>query len=395
MIEWDLPRLGGHACPVAGVGVPVRYGRGAVAHPADTTIKRMRTAAQLLAGRPARQVAEVPRQVLALQAQDLRAVRLAVRARSTGLTAADVNRALDERSVVIGWLCRGTLHMVEPDDYAWLLGLTGPTLTRANDRRLEQEGFAGARAERAVVLIDRALEDGPMTRDAISEMLAGHGIETAGQALVHLLFRSGLSGATMRGPMVGGRQTFVLTRDWLGSSPVPALMGDDRDRALAELARRYLRGHGPATDADLALWAGLPLRDARAGLESIAGELREVGEMVALARGTRRAADPPPRLLGAFDAYSLGWKDREFVVPDAEAPKVRDNGWIRPIVTVRGRAIGLWKSRAAGRGLVIEQQLWAQPTAEDAQLLRADEAALAAFEGRVLAPAVARAPAAC
>ena len=81
----------------------------------------------------------MPRQVLALQAQDLRAVRLAVRARSAGLTAADVNRALDERSVVIGWLCRGTLHMVEPDDYAWLLGLTGPTLaTPANG------GWSGA-----------------------------------------------------------------------------------------------------------------------------------------------------------------------------------------------------------------------------------------------------------
>ena len=86
-----------------------------------------------------------------------------------------------------------------------------------------------------------------------------------GQALVHLLFQSCQAGATVRGPVVRGRQTFVLTRDWLGSSPAGELRGADRDRALAELARRYLRGHGPATPADLALWAGLPLRDARAG----------------------------------------------------------------------------------------------------------------------------------
>ena len=48
---------------------------------------------------------------------------------------------------------------------------------------------------------------------------------------------------------------------------------DPRDRALAELARRYLAGHGPAADRDLAKWAQLPLRDARAGLEAVAPEL--------------------------------------------------------------------------------------------------------------------------
>src|SRR3954454_24179561 len=74
-------------------------------------IRRMRATAQLLAGPPARSVAAVPRQLLALQAQDLRAVRLAVRARSTGITAAGVNDAINRREVVIGWLGRGTLHM--------------------------------------------------------------------------------------------------------------------------------------------------------------------------------------------------------------------------------------------------------------------------------------------
>ena len=65
----------------------------------------------------------------------------------------------------------------------------------------------------------------------------------------------------------------MLVRDWLGE-PKPV----DRDKALAELARRYLAGHGPASDRDLARWAGLPLRDARAGLSAIAGELEELGD---------------------------------------------------------------------------------------------------------------------
>ena len=344
-------------------------------------IRRMRTTAQLLAGPPARRVAAVPRQLLALQAQDLRAVRLAVRARSAGITAAGVNDALDRREVVIGWLCRGTLHMVEPEDYPWLLGLTGPPQRQANARRLLQEGFPPGRAGRAVRLLERALAEGPMERGAIGEMLAGHDLDPRGQALVHLLFQSGLAGATVRGPVVRGRQTFVLTRDWLGNSPAGELRGADRDRALAELARRYLRGHGPATPADLALWAGVPLRDARAGFAAIGGELREIGSMAMLTRGARRTAEPPPRLLGAFDAYTLGWKDREFAVPGVHSHEVRRDGWIKSVVTVSGIAIGVWSSRASGRRLAVEQQLWEQPSADDARLLHDDAAALARFEG--------------
>ena len=61
--------------------------------------------------------------------------------------------------------------------------------------------------------------------------------------------------------MRGRQHAYALVHDWLGE-PAPV----DRDAALAELARRYLAGHGPADDRDLAKWAGLPLRDVRAGL---------------------------------------------------------------------------------------------------------------------------------
>ena len=98
-----------------------------------------------------------------------------------------------------------------------------------------------------------------------------------------------LRGLIVRGPMRGREQAYVLARDWLGA-PRPV----DRDRALAELARRYLAGHGPASDRDLARWAGITLGDARAGLAAIARELEELPDgLVALAR--RPAAAPLPR----------------------------------------------------------------------------------------------------
>ena len=61
-----------------------------------------------------------------MQGQDPRGARLAVRARTTGLTAADVDRALTDRSLLITWLNRGTLHLVRSEDYPWLLALTAP-----------------------------------------------------------------------------------------------------------------------------------------------------------------------------------------------------------------------------------------------------------------------------
>ena len=86
-----------------------------------------------------------------------------------------------------------------------------------------------------------------------------------------LLFLTSLRGISVRGPMIGKQHAYVLARDWLGAPPAAA----DPDAALGWLARRYLAGHAPATDRDLAKWAGLPLRDARRALREIAADLVE------------------------------------------------------------------------------------------------------------------------
>src|SRR5256885_6391882 len=146
-----------------------------------------RFTAQLLAGPPARDPVAVTERLLAVQAQDPRGARLAIRARTTGLSAADVDNAFTrDRSLVITWLNRGTLHLVRTEDYPWLQALTTPPLATANARRLAQEGVDPDSAERAVALVERVLaEEGPQTRDQLRERVAAMGIRTQGQALVH------------------------------------------------------------------------------------------------------------------------------------------------------------------------------------------------------------------
>jgi hypothetical protein len=309
-------------------------------HAMSASITQERIAAQLLAGKPARDAVTVARRLLAVQGQDQRGVRLAIRARSEGLTAADVDRALsEERSLLITWLNRGTLHLVFSEDYPWLHALMAPPLFTGNARRLRQEGVTPSAAERGVEAIERALaQEGPLTRAQLRERIAAARVKTEGQALIHVLMLATLRGLTVRGPMVGREHAYALVRDWL-AEPAPV----ERERALAELARRYLAGHAPADARDLARWSGLALRDARAGLATIAPELRERPDgLLELAKRRTAVPEPRPRLLGAFDPLLLGWCSREELVAQNKT-LVTNNGLFRPFALVRGKAVAGWK----------------------------------------------------
>jgi Winged helix DNA-binding domain len=314
-----------------------------------------RCAAQLLSGRPARSAVEVVRHLLAVQGQDPRGARLAIRARSAGLTAGDVDRALtQDRSLLITWLNRGTLHLVTVEDYWWLQELLAPRLGGWNGRRLAQEGVSADDAEVAVGVIDAALaQDGPLTRAELTDRVRAAGVPAMGQGMPHLLLEASMRGMIVRGPVVGRHHAMVRVGDWLGERPARfAPDRFDRDVALAELARRYLVGHGPAGDRDLAKWTGLPLRDVRRGLAAIAGELRDRSDGLAelahvpgreqpAGAGGRRDQMPPPRLLGPFDPLLHGWADREPVLGD-HTGVVTVNGLFRAFALVDGRAVATW-----------------------------------------------------
>jgi Winged helix DNA-binding domain len=333
-----------------------------------------RLTAQALSGEPLRSPEAVAERLLAVQGQDPRGVRLAVRARTEGVSAADVDRALsEERSLLITWLNRGTLHLVRSEDYPWLQVLTTPPLRTSATRRLRQEGVSEKDTERAVRIVEKALAtDGPQTRVQLREWLERRKVPTAGQALIHILFLVAVRGIAVRGPMVGKEHAYVLVRDWLGEQkPV------NRERALAELARRYLIGHGPASDRDLARWAGLSLRDARAGLAAIADELEQRPDgLVDLAKRPSAEPLPPPRLLGAYDPLLLGWTSREEVVGPHKI-LVTNNGLFRPFALVKGRAVARWG--LSGGKVTIEHL--DEVKKKDAAALEADAQRVLEFMG--------------
>ena len=317
----------------------------------DRLVQARRFAAQLLSGELARSPVAVAERLLAIQAQDPRGARLAVRSRSAGLTAADVDRALtQDRSLVITWLNRGTLHLVRSEDYWWLHQLTAkPQVQIGCQRNLARLGVSEQEADRGVAVVERALSaDGPLVRAQLAERIAAAGLPRDAGVALHVLMLASLRGIAVRGPMIGSQHAYVSVRDWLGPPP----RAFDRDVALAELARRYLAGHGPAGDRDLAKWAALPLGEARRGFRAIAGELRErpdgLAELAGQAPG--ELGQPPPRLLGAFDAVLLGWMSREPVLGGHQGI-VTVNGLFRPFALVNGQAAGIW-AYSAGQVLL-------------------------------------------
>jgi uncharacterized protein YcaQ len=279
---------------------------------------------------------------------------------------------------------RMTIHMIPTDDAGWWLPLFEPEIERWSRRRMEQLGLPRRDQDKGLDVIARALDrEGPLTRTEARERVKAAGVALDSQTGMHLALTAVASGVACLGPDRGAQACLVRREDWLGKAP-----RFDRDRALAELARRYLRAFGPATDRDFAYWAGLPLRDVRAGLEAISREMEEVAvgkETMLALRGTkpRLPQQGQVRMLGNFDTYLLGWKDRGFAVSNEHAAHVKEGGggWIRPVIVEDGAVVGGWRSSRKGGRLEISLNLDEQKRRELAPAIEAEVADLARFEG--------------
>lgn len=350
-------------------------------------LARLRAATQLL-HRPtsARDPAGIARSIAGAQAQDVYAGPQTFRSRSRRLTAADIKRArTEERCLLRTWVMRMTIHLIPTDDAPWWLPLFEPRIERWQRSRLGELGMPPRDVEKALRVIGRALGDeGPMTRTEARELVAKDGVKLSTQTGMHIVGLAVTAGIACLGPDRGKQACLVRREDWLGKQRRKI----DRDQGLAELARVYVGAFAPTTDRDFAYWSGLPLRDVRAGLESISKEIEEVslGDQTMLALGRQLPRLPRPgqvRMLGNFDTYLLGWKDRSFSVAGKHAIHVKDGGggWIRPVIVEDGIVVGGWRSSRKDGRLEIELNL---PKAERRRLgaaIEAEIADLARFEG--------------
>jgi hypothetical protein len=319
---------------------------------ADFTRDRRRlTALRLralgIAGPPAASPTDAVRGLLALQAQDLRGALWSVGLRS-GATQAEVTAAHESAAFVRSWPLRGTLHLVAAEDLPWLLELaTGRVIASlaGRHRQLELDAADFARAERTAL---RLLDGATVTRAELLAAIEADGLSTAGQRGAHLLVRLAQTGVVV-----------LTAKDrWARlDAVVTAPRRLDRGAALRELALRYLTAHGPATDRDLAWWAGLTLADARAGIATARDELEELvldGTTYLHAPGLEPAR-PAVHLLPGFDEYLLGYADRSATLAGAPLETVvpGSNGMFLSTIVVNGEIVGTWRREATAKGVTI------------------------------------------
>ncbi|MFD6073505.1 winged helix DNA-binding domain-containing protein [Amycolatopsis lurida] len=305
----------------------------------DDDLRAVRAHAQLLTV-PATDVLTVVGSVAAVQAQSTPAARLAIRARGRGLTAPDVDTS---HAVTRTWLMRKTLHLVPTADLRWLNRLFGPRNAQAGQGRRRQLGLTDELCELALGKIQDLLPGKALTRQGILDGLAAEGItlDAKSQAPAHLLAYAANRGLVCRGHDAGTEPTYVFLDEWAAESRTP-------DEPDTELARRYLTAYGVATAEDFGAWSGLPLSLCRKAFTAL--DPVPVGKRFALSETELSAPPCPPRLLGAFDTYLLGYRDRGLLVDPAEAKRVNSGGgMIAPTVLIDGRIAGTWHTKRTAK----------------------------------------------
>jgi hypothetical protein len=323
----------------------------------EISARRLRNSC--LTGNTRAQPVDVVSRLGAVQAQDYALTKWSIGERSRGLRDADIDRALRDGAIVRTHVLRPTWHLVAREDVRWLLALTGPGIQARNRRRYVELGLEPRLRARCERVISAAIEAaGPMTRDEIAAALAASGINPSGQRMPHILMHCELESLICSGGMRGKQHTYSLLNE-----RVPDARPSDPHDAIAELTRRYLQSHGPATVADLRWWSGLTSSDIEEALAGLGDEVRS--ETVDGLKFWMMSTDPtraprPPRgahLLHAYDELLVGYqRSRFFGEPHAERARAAwgDQTLPRGMILSDGRVAGLWRRSVGSRKVTID-----------------------------------------
>lgn len=321
-------------------------------------VARLRMRASRLTGPSFETPEQAVRHHLAMQAQDYGPAKWSIGQRSKGLFDGDIDAVLEAGSIVRTHVLRPTWHFVARDDIRWLLALTGPRIHRNNASRYRELGLDGRTLSRSEATLARALEGGArLTRKEAATALQGAGIDTSGQRLPHMLMHCELVAVICSGGMQGKQQTYALLDE-----RVPASGRFDRDEAGAELVRRYLAGHGPATVQDLRWWSSLTVADVNAALGVLGSEVHgeSVGDLTFWMPADAPDSLSGPRgahLLQIYDELLVGYsQSRYFGDPRAEDARAAWGDRSRPnnVVLVNGGVAGHWRRTIERKAVRIE-----------------------------------------
>ena len=343
------------------------------------------------------------RGLVCLHATDPATVYLSVLARSAGVQIADVAEAMyEQRSLVRMMGMRRTLFVV-PDDLAATVHhaaaldvattvrkrLLQELATAPTDPPMPQDvasWLAEVEDEVEAAIRDAGVASGaqlaarvPRLKTAILPR-SDKAYDVRRSVTSQVLVLMGLQGRLVRGRPLGSwtsrQHTWEPGAAWWpdGLTELPT------SEARARLVGAYLARFGPAQEADVAWWTGWSLRLTRAAVTDAVAVTVDGGLVADGDTDPVAVPEPTAALLPALDPTPMGWKHREWYLPqdpDHRASLFDRSGNVGPTIWWGGEVVGGWAVRRDG---TVETRLLVDRGREAA---RAVEAAAQRLGGRL------------
>lgn len=338
---------------------------------------------QHLSGPPLPDPVAVVRHFGAMQAQEYAIAKWSVGQRTEGFDDAAIQRLVDRGAIVRTHALRPTWHFVAAADLGWIQALTGPRVHVFNGYYYRQHGLDDELAAKTSAVLADALRGGNhLTRTELADVLARAGLPATGNRLAYVVMRAELDGLVVNGAMRGRQHTYALA-----SERIPDPVTLDPDEALAELTRRYLASHGPATIKDFAWWSSLTVAQVKRGL-SLLGSAVESAEVAGLrywfvpGPAPVRDRSPAVHVLQAYDEYVVAFTEGRAVTNLAgrQIGAPNENMSIHPLV-MDSQLAGYWRRLVERGGITAGLTLAIRPTAAQRRAVEAAFARYAAFAG--------------
>jgi hypothetical protein len=297
---------------------------------------------------------------------------------------------------------RGTLHLLPAHEVPmWMAALRAiPDHHGALWNVLA--GVSPDQVDELVAATGDALDGQQLTRDELARAVAGRVGPWARERLAStwgdLLAPAALTGALCFGPSDGAKVTFVRADQWVGG-----WRDEDPGTALRTVTRRFLAAYGPTTPQEFARWFATKPVTARELFADLGGDVVEVDVAGQPAWMLAADADEPldaasdvasdvardvVRLLPQYDAFVLGSRPREQLVPAAAYERIRsyrrgryEGAVALPTLLIDGRVAGIWAGRKRQRRIEITVEATEELTPRQRRRLDEEVARVGGFLG--------------
>lgn len=333
-----------------------------------SAISQQRLFNQHIHGAEFSSVKELVRWMGAVQAQDYSMAKYALAVRLKNSTHQTIEDAINKAEIIRTHVLRPTWHFVAAEDIRWMLELTAKNINRlmaSNNKRLELDEKTFRKCN---TIIEKLLRDGKhLTRKEIMTALEKKGIKTNDLRAGHIMFRAETDLVVCNGIKRDKQFTYALFDE-----RVPSTKKKAREEALAELALRYFKSHGPASLQDFTWWSGLSVTDAKNGLEPIKSNLtsEKFRENIFWFDGDSGFKKPKNAVvfLPAFDEFLISYKSREVSIESKNTHKAfTNNGIFNPIIVHNAKVIGIWKPQIK-KEIIIKENFFTKPSEKQKQL---------------------------